>query len=423
MSDIWNFNIPRRAPGQPLPIPQHDPLGLRPPRAPIANMAALPTPVQNPATPFLLQPRNAGLGAVAAALLQARAPSTDPAQASFAGALGKAAQAGMGAYERAAQGQLQRQLVQQQLARGRREKAAATMAAGEAAKRRQQIALLRKLPKYAHLADRPDKEFMEAISRDPVKLGAAETLIDPTTGETMFGGPTGNAKINRLMTDEERSAYAPHATEYEAYYWDAKGNPKRMEGGKGAYIIEGDLQKQLKPYKDGADKVMRGAKIVSSALDKKTGPSDIVAIKSFERMIEDSVVRSDDIEMQARAVGLKQRLDLLLKNWTEGQLLGDTTRQQMRAMADEILSITMEGSVLPNVEELVERAGKYRGVTRGKVISDKRLAKIRDWRGLLRKKARPALNTAIPAPGFTSEDWRYLTPQERQKAWDYGGPG
>jgi len=263
---------------------------------------------------------------------------------------------------------------------------AAQVAAQQAAGQRAMVANLRANPDYKDLASLPDSQFMAEVMkmRDPMygkyvkKPGEVIAKVDGS--DAAEGGVDHFARAGLPLTQAEMAKYYPNATAYESYHWDDKGvTPKRQSGGKGAFEIESNLSDGWKPYKTMGEEVLRGAHIVGTALEKRTGPSDIVAIKSFERMIEKSVVRSDDVAMQAGAVGLRDRAMQFLANWKEGDLLSDTTRSEMQQMANEILSITMEQQVMPNLTDTIDRADNYKGVRRSKIITDKQRDRLLNW--------------------------------------------
>ena len=117
---------------------------------------------------------------------------------------------------------------------------------------------------------------------------------------------------------------------------------------------------QAKGYIDTGTETLRKMSLVNSALDQRNGTADIGAIMSYQKMIDEGVVRSDDVRLQGSAVSMRDELQLWLKNKAEGDMLPETVRVRMREAAKLFSEVNMQAvrTRLSSIKEMVDKRGE-----------------------------------------------------------------
>lgn len=119
------------------------------------------------------------------------------------------------------------------------------------------------------------------------------------------------------------------------------GNPAMTP--KGVARAEEQWRTRLSKPLQGLQEIDRKMRIVSKALEAQNGTADIAAINAYQRMIDDGVVRSEDVRLQGEAVSLLEQLKLWQQKVKEGDLLPAGVRQRMHQMAQELSRETVAG--------------------------------------------------------------------------------
>jgi hypothetical protein len=130
------------------------------------------------------------------------------------------------------------------------------------------------------------------------------------------------------------------------YRLDANGNWVLTQ--KGINREEEQWRDRLQPAIDNLEEINRKIRILNRALDQGNGTADIAAVNAYQRMIDDGVVRGEDVKMQASAQSLYGKLATFVNNYKKGDVLHPDTRLNMRAMAD-----TLANSTKSNIKTIV----------------------------------------------------------------------
>tara|TARA_R110002020_G_scaffold29436_2_gene92802 strand:- start:9566 stop:10867 length:1302 start_codon:yes stop_codon:yes gene_type:complete len=127
----------------------------------------------------------------------------------------------------------------------------------------------------------------------------------------------------------------------DEYHFDSKG--EIILSPKGIHREEEKWRTRLQPSINNLQEMDRKINILNEALDLKNGTADIAAINSYQRMIDDGVVRGEDVTMQASASSLYERLNLFIETKKSGELLPQAVRDKMRTMANTLANSTAKG--------------------------------------------------------------------------------
>ena len=123
--------------------------------------------------------------------------------------------------------------------------------------------------------------------------------------------------------------------------WGKRLNPttgvkETVRTPKGEAKAHREFRTVVQPHLNaGTEANMKYNKLVGS-LNQVTGSGDIAAINSFVRMVDEGVVRAEDMRIQQAAVSFAESITALLAQAGEGVLLGpegSTLRQNMKAAA------------------------------------------------------------------------------------------
>ena len=148
----------------------------------------------------------------------------------------------------------------------------------------------------------------------------------------------------------------PEPVDYTKEY--VKGTGKLTPKGKDR--LHEQWRTRAKPYIDNGVETSRKMGLVNSALNQRNGTADIGAIMAYQKMIDEGVVRSDDVALQGSAVSMRDELQLWLKNKSEGDMLPETTRQRMRRAAKLFTDVNMRAvrQRLGSIKQMVTKRGE-----------------------------------------------------------------
>ena len=90
-----------------------------------------------------------------------------------------------------------------------------------------------------------------------------------------------------------------------------------------------DARNRLKPTLNSLNETIVKINKVNEAVKLNNGTADLAAINSYQRLIDEGVVRGEDVALQARASDLYGRLKLLADNVRKGDLLTPELRKRM----------------------------------------------------------------------------------------------
>jgi hypothetical protein len=116
-----------------------------------------------------------------------------------------------------------------------------------------------------------------------------------------------------------------------------------------------NFRTEIRPFAKQLQEIDRKTSVIFASLAKKNGTADITAINAFQRMVDDGVVRSDDVALQASARSLRDSVVAQLENIKKGDLLPQSVRDNMTEMTRVLLSQTLPGieAGIAGVEEIV----------------------------------------------------------------------
>ena len=146
--------------------------------------------------------------------------------------------------------------------------------------------------------------------------------------------------------------------------WGRRLNPQSgvmetVRTPKGEFKAHQDYQKNVKPIIDETTEIrIKYDKLIGS-IAEGTGSGDIAAINSFVRMVDDGVVRAEDMRIQREAVSWWQSIQAAIKKMGTGALLGEENgalRKNMRSAAKVLMRSTMrhQRARVENQKALVE---------------------------------------------------------------------
>ena len=128
---------------------------------------------------------------------------------------------------------------------------------------------------------------------------------------------------------------------------------------KGIAAQEAKWRMELKPQRQMAFDIKRKMDMVESQLALKTGQGDIAAMTAYIKMIDDGIVRTEDVNLQKDATSLKNRLVIRLEGLKKGVVWDEPTREKILQSAREVANSQIGlGGIASQVEgwkNVVER--------------------------------------------------------------------
>jgi len=121
-----------------------------------------------------------------------------------------------------------------------------------------------------------------------------------------------------------------------------------MKGaGKASEVIKGfqnadtklaeDARNRIKkPFED-YRKIRVAHDKVSTGLARKDGPGDLQAVTTLQRMIDDGIVRKEDMDNWASTVGIAETWGVFFKRAEKGDRLADPTRAKLKSLAGDLM--------------------------------------------------------------------------------------
>ena len=325
------------------------------------------------------------LGAMAPGLLMAGAPSTDPGQR------GKGLAMAFGA---------QPQAYQQDLARTRAENVqninlqmAQAKAAREKAlfnqklKRNQAFNSLLGIPNTAALSQSATTPLAGsgATGAAPLVTTSAQTppaaVAIPKSQVSVAASnqsqvQIGNVSVPRSvvlsasLTDDpgaEISKFVQKINDPSAEF-----RPGEQLTRKGRLAQENILRNTLKKPLDFLTELDGKRRAIMAALDQNNGLGDLAAINSYQRLIDDAVVRGEDVRLIQQSQSLVDYFRTMIGSAAEGKKLGDTQRTELRKASKDFIS-AINGSYvtrLKNVKALAAQDGlRWNAIWQGPSIA------------------------------------------------------
>jgi hypothetical protein len=105
---------------------------------------------------------------------------------------------------------------------------------------------------------------------------------------------------------------------------------------KGIAAQEAKWRIQLKPQRQMAFDIKRKMDMVESQLALKTGQGDIAAMTAYIKMIDDGIVRTEDVKLQKDATALRNRMQIKIEGLMAGVVWDKETRQKILQSAREV---------------------------------------------------------------------------------------
>lgn len=105
---------------------------------------------------------------------------------------------------------------------------------------------------------------------------------------------------------------------------------------KGTMAGEDDIRKELKPIREAVSEDYRKIGGLQASLKQGTGQGDIAAINFFQKLIDEGVVRGEDIRVQQQATSLLEQVKVWKAQAQTGELLPGPLRQKMADAAQAV---------------------------------------------------------------------------------------
>ena len=357
MANVFGVNIPTSLKFTPPTLPP----ATRPP-APTsaANLQALMAlSGQDRASAFLK-----GLGAMGPALIAAGAPSTDPGAAQKNIALA---------------GQLRAKTTQDDLARQRAANVQALSTQMALQKAAQEKALFDQKMQRTQMFNRflgiPNTAAPAQAAMTPSAVGGATgaaplaatsaqtpsaavatpqpqvSLSAANQSQVQIGGVIYPRSVVAIaaMTDDppaELSRYAQKVNDPSAEF-----RPGGQLTRKGRFKQEKVLRDTLKKPLDFLTELDGKRRAIMAALDQNNGLGDLAAINSYQRLIDDAVVRGEDVRLIQQSQSLVDYFRTMIGSAAEGKKLGDTQRIELRKASKDFIS-AINGSYVTRLENV-----------------------------------------------------------------------
>ena len=201
--------------------------------------------------------------------------------------------------------------------------------------------LANRLAAYKLISDARQKPF-----------AVGNRVYDPNTGAFISATGTGASAQPPMGVN-----YTPLELEqYRALADDPEEQVKFIERiNKVRDDAHRNFRTEIRPFAKQLQEIDRKTSVIFASLAKKNGTADITAINAFQRMVDDGVVRSDDVALQASARSLRDSVVAQLENIKKGDLLPQSVRDNMTEMTRVLLSETLPGieAGIAGVEEIV----------------------------------------------------------------------
>jgi len=140
------------------------------------------------------------------------------------------------------------------------------------------------------------------------------------------------------------------------------GNKFKPDGSltsAGRYDQEETLRDTLKKPLETLTELAGKGRAIDAALDRDSGLGDLAAINSYQRLIDDAVVRGEDVRLIEEAKPLSEYFLTFVQKLKEGKKLGDAQRIELRAAAKDFIN-AINGSYvirLTNIKKVSDMDG------------------------------------------------------------------
>jgi hypothetical protein len=151
------------------------------------------------------------------------------------------------------------------------------------------------------------------------------------------------------MTDDppaELSRYAQKVNDPSADF-----RPGGQLTRKGRFKQEKVLRDTLKKPLDFLTELDGKRRAIMAALDQNNGLGDLAAINSYQRLIDDAVVRGEDVRLIQQSQSLVDYFRTMIGSAAEGKKLGDTQRIELRKASKDFIS-AINGSYVTRLENV-----------------------------------------------------------------------
>mgnify|MGYP003120193020 CR=1 FL=1 len=151
------------------------------------------------------------------------------------------------------------------------------------------------------------------------------------------------------MTDDppaELSKYAQKINDPSAEF-----RPGGQLTRKGKLTQEKILRDTLKKPLDFLTELDGKRRGIMAALDQNNGLGDLAAINSYQRLIDDAVVRGEDVRLIQQSQSLVDYFRTIIGSAAKGSKLGDTQRADLRKAAKDFIS-AINGSYVTRLENV-----------------------------------------------------------------------
>jgi hypothetical protein len=203
----------------------------------------------------------------------------------------------------------------------------------------------------ANLANRLAAYKLSSDARQKM-IAVGNRVFDPNTGR--FFSATGTGASAQPPTGVN---YTPlERQQYLALADDPEEQVKFVERiNKVRDDAHRNFRTEIRPFTKQLQEIDRKTSIVFAAVEKRNGTADIAAINAYQRLIDDGVVRSDDVALQGSARSLRDSVVAQIENIKKGDLLPQSVRDNMADMTRVLLGQTLPGieAGITGVKEIV----------------------------------------------------------------------
>ena len=159
-----------------------------------------------------------------------------------------------------------------------------------------------------------------------------------------------------LKRQGDRDAFFDLDPKKDFYMKDTPNGPKQTLTRQGAMKFEGQFYERAKPTIDDYQKLNEMANTVMAGLRRRDGTGDIAAITSYIKMIDEGVVRGEEVRLQGSATSIPQWVMTQYNKAKRGDALSDPVRARIAHMVKEIHATKggIRRSRLEGVKDIVD---------------------------------------------------------------------
>lgn len=294
-----------------------------------------------------------GLLAAAAPLLKAGAGGYSPQDAAIGPAIAQAGIGGLDAYEKSQQNDMLRGMARMQFG---------TKLADLQKTARTREYLNKVRTNNPRLQNVPDSVLIKALetslTAQPKYVGDAVSGVvsiqppDPFNLRTAMGAQTSPQAPNASGQTVVMEPRGKPGDEYKFVRENGQLVRKPTEVFTNKY--EGETRKAAKPFIDAINKTAIKFDKLKGVLAQATGAGDVAGINAYIRMVDDGVVRGEDISIMREATSLREFLKQQVEKVRKGELLSPSVRQKMQESARQLLNSEVKNAT-NNLSEIKQR--------------------------------------------------------------------